>query len=194
MPTDKKVAWCKEEVAAGLQEIEATWFVPPKVVPQFTDAAEVARELSLRQSSSVAALVPNFKGAVRGFDAGVHKINYVLSASEAHNLANVRRPVDESIADFKRIIEERNARGLGTKIVGAVATAFGCTIQGLVPEREVLRLVECLTEAGSDEIALADTVGYANPTQDNGFFRQPRRYSPADLRPLSIRAASAWLM
>jgi hydroxymethylglutaryl-CoA lyase len=29
LPTDKKVAWCKEEVAAGLQEIEATSFVPP---------------------------------------------------------------------------------------------------------------------------------------------------------------------
>ncbi len=170
LPTDKKVAWCKEEVAAGLREIEATSFVPAKVVPQFADAAEVAREAVAVDKLTVAALVPNFKGAVRGFEAGVHKINYVLSASETHNLANVRRPVEESLADFKRIIAERNARGLTTKIVGAIATAFGCTIQGQVPEREVLRLVECLTEAGSDEIALADTVGYANPAQIKRIF------------------------
>jgi hydroxymethylglutaryl-CoA lyase len=94
----------------------------------------------------------------------------VLSASEAHNLANVRRPVEESLCDFKRIVEERNSHGLKTKVVGAIATAFGCTIQGQVPEREVLRLVECLAEAGSDEIALADTVGYANPTQIKRIF------------------------
>ena len=170
LPTDKKVAWCKEEVGAGLREIEATSFVPAKVVPQFADAADVAREALAVDKLTVAALVPNFKGAVRGFEAGVHKINYVLSASEAHNLANVRRPVDESVADFKRIIAERNARGLTTKVVGAIATAFGCTIQGPVPEREVLRLVEGLAEAGSDEIALADTVGYANPAQIKRIF------------------------
>ncbi len=170
LPTDKKVAWCKEEVAAGLREIEATSFVPPKVVPQFADAADVVREVLAIDNLSVAVLVPNFKGAVRGFEAGAHKINFVLSASEAHNLANVRRPVQESVDDFKRIIEERKARGLMTKVVGGIATAFGCTIQGQVPEREVLRLVECLAEAGSDEIALADTVGYANPGQIKRMF------------------------
>jgi hydroxymethylglutaryl-CoA lyase len=170
LPTDKKVAWCGEEVAAGLREIEATSFVPPKVVPQFADAAEVVRAVLAIDNLTVAALVPNFKGAVRGFEAGVHKINYVLSASEAHNLANVRRPVEESVGDFKRIVEERDARGLKTKVVGAIATAFGCTIQGQVPEREVLRLVERLAEAGSDEIALADTVGYANPAQTKRIF------------------------
>jgi hydroxymethylglutaryl-CoA lyase len=170
LPTDKKVAWCKEEVAAGLREIEATSFVPVKVVPQFADAADVAGEALTINKLTVAALVPNLKGAVRGFEAGVHKVNYVLSASEAHNLANVRRPVDESLADFRRIIAERNARGLTTKVVGAIATAFGCTIQGPVPEREVLRLVEGLAEAGSDEIALADTVGYANPAQIKRIF------------------------
>ena len=68
---------------------------------------------------------------MRGFEAGVHKINYVLSASEAHNLANVRRPVEESLGDFKRIVEERNTRGLKTKVVGVVsenAPAYPATV------------------------------------------------------------------
>jgi hydroxymethylglutaryl-CoA lyase len=165
LPTDLKVAWCRDEVAAGLAEIEVTSFVPASVVPQFADGLEVAREAVKIEGLSVAALVPNFKGAVRGFEAGVEKINYVLSASEAHNLANVRRSTQESVDDFRRIIEERDARGLKTKVVGGIATVFGCTIQGAVPEDHVLRLVDKLAHAGCDEIVLADTVGYANPAQ-----------------------------
>ena len=170
LATERKIAWCREEVAAGLKEVEVTSFVPPSVVPQFVDAAEVAQAAVAIDGLAVAALVPNLKGATRGFDAGVGKINVVLSASEAHNLANVRRSTAESVADFGRIIAERKARGLATKVVAGIATTFGCTIQGHVPEAQVLRLVESLAAAGADEIALADTVGYANPAQVKRIF------------------------
>jgi hydroxymethylglutaryl-CoA lyase len=170
LATERKIAWCREEVAAGLKEVEVTSFVPPSVVPQFADAAEVAQAAVAIDGLAVAALVPNLKGATRGFDAGVGKINVVLSASEAHNLANVRRSTAESLADFGRIIAERKARGLATKVVAGIATTFGCTIQGHVPEAQVLRLVESLAAAGADEIALADTVGYANPAQVKRIF------------------------
>jgi hydroxymethylglutaryl-CoA lyase len=133
LATERKIAWCREEVAAGLAEVEVTSFVPPSVVPQFADAAEVAQAAVAIDGLTVAALVPNLKGATRGFDAGVGKINVVLSASEAHNLANVRRSTAESLADFGRIIAERKARGLATKVVAGIATTFGCTIQGHVP-------------------------------------------------------------
>ncbi|HEX4557413.1 MAG TPA: hydroxymethylglutaryl-CoA lyase [Xanthobacteraceae bacterium] len=170
LATERKIAWFHEEVAAGLREVEVTSFVPPSVVPQFADAAEVAQAAVAIDGLVVAALVPNLKGATRGFDAGVGKINFVLSASEAHNLANVRRSTAESVADFGRIIAERKARGLATKVVAGIATTFGCTIQGHVPEAQVLRLVESLAAAGSDEIVLADTVGYANPAQVKRIF------------------------
>jgi hydroxymethylglutaryl-CoA lyase len=170
LATERKLAWCREEVAAGLKEVEVTSFVPASVVPQFADAAEVAQAAARIDGLAVAALVPNLKGATRGFEAGVDKINFVLSASEAHNLANVRRSTAESVADFGRIIAERKARGLATKVVAGIATTFGCTIQGHVPEAQVLRLVESLAAAGSDEIVLADTVGYANPAQVRRIF------------------------
>jgi hydroxymethylglutaryl-CoA lyase len=170
LATERKIAWCREEVGAGLAEVEVTSFVPPSVVPQFADAAEVAQAAVAIDGLAVAALVPNLKGATRGFDAGVGKINVVLSASEAHNLANVRRSTAESLADFGRIIAERKARGLATKVVAGIATTFGCTIQGHVPEAQVLRLVESLAAAGADEIVLADTVGYANPAQVKRIF------------------------
>ena len=80
MLTETKLAWCRAEAAAGVREIEVTSFVPPSVVPQFADAMEVAREASRIPRLTASALVPNLKGSQRALDAGVHKINFVLSA------------------------------------------------------------------------------------------------------------------
>ena len=108
-PTDQKIAWIRAEAAAGVREIEVTSFVPPKLVPQFTDAEEVVRESLKIPGLSVMALIPNLKGAERGFALGVHQLNFVMSVSRTHNLKNVRREREESIADLKRIVEARNA-------------------------------------------------------------------------------------
>ncbi|MBX6425214.1 MAG: hydroxymethylglutaryl-CoA lyase [Variibacter sp.] len=172
LSAEQKLAWIRKEAAAGVRHFEATSFVPPHVIAQFADAAEVARGALAIEGIEAAVLVPNLKGAQRAFDAGVPKVNYVLSASEAHNMANVRRTTDESIADFRRIIAERNARGLKdrVKVNAAIATAFGCTIQGEVPEKRVVAIAETLAAAGADEISLADTVGYANPAQVRRLF------------------------
>ena len=91
LPTAQKIAWCREEALAGLKEAEVSSFVPAKVVPQFADAAAVTAAALAVKGLNVAVLVPNYKGAVRAMDAGAHKVNYVLSASEMHNQANVRR-------------------------------------------------------------------------------------------------------
>ena len=168
----QKLRWIAQEAAAGVRHFEATSFVPPSVIPQFADAAEVARGALAVAGIEAAVLVPNLKGAQRAFDAGVPKVNYVLSASEAHNMSNVRRSTDESIEDFRRIIAERDARGLKGKVVvnGGIATSFGCTIQGQVPEKRVVEIAEILAEAGAEEVSLADTVGYANPAQVRRLF------------------------
>jgi hydroxymethylglutaryl-CoA lyase len=170
LPTARKIAWCQEEALAGLTEAEVSSFVPATVVPQFADAAEVTAAALAVKGLNVAVLVPNYKGAVRAMDAGAHKVNYVLSASEMHNKANVRRTTDESLEDFGRIIAERKARGTSTKIVGGIATVFGCTLQGDVPEARVYEIVQRLTELGADELIIADTVGYANPSQVKRIF------------------------
>ena len=172
LPTEQKLEWCRAEAAAGVREIEVTSFVPAKVVPQFADAEEVARAALGIPDVEVSALIPNLKGAQRGFDLGVPMLNFVVSASEAHNKANVRRTTDDSIAEFRKIIAERDARGLKGKarIAGAVATAFGCTIQGQVPEPRVIEVASLLAQAGADMIYLADTVGYGNPAQVRRLF------------------------
>ncbi len=168
---EQKLEWCRREAAAGVREIEVTSFVPAKVVPQFGDAAEVAAGALKIGGLEASALVPNLKGAERAYEIGVRKINYVLSASEEHNLANVRRTTAESIEDFGRIIALRNERAPGAKVGSGIATAFGCTISGAVPEKRVVEIAAKLVELGADEIVVPDTVGYGNPGQVRSLMR-----------------------
>jgi hydroxymethylglutaryl-CoA lyase len=166
LETEQKLEWCRRAAAAGISEIEVTSFVPAKVVPQFVDADAVARGAVAMGGFTAAALVPNLRGAERAFDSGVAKVNYVLSASEEHNLANVRRSTQESVEDFVRILRRRDEVGKGRVKIGCgIATAFGCTIAGAVPEERVVALAGTLAGAGADEVIVADTVGYANPRQ-----------------------------
>src|SRR5688572_6813406 len=90
VPTETKKKWITDEFAAGVREIEVCSFVPVKLIPQFSDAAEVVGHALTLQGLTVAALVPNMKGAEKAIENRVHKINYVISASESHNRANVR--------------------------------------------------------------------------------------------------------
>ncbi|MBV8963672.1 MAG: hydroxymethylglutaryl-CoA lyase [Hyphomicrobiales bacterium] len=166
LATERKLTWCRRTAEAGIREIEVTSFVPAKVVPQFGDAEAVARGAIALGGFTASALVPNLKGAARAIATGLPRINYVLSASEEHNLANVRRTTEESLADFGRIVALRNAAPGPRVTLGAgIATAFGCTIQGAVPEKRVIELAIRLAEAGADEVIVADTVGYGDPGQ-----------------------------
>jgi hydroxymethylglutaryl-CoA lyase len=171
VPTAIKKKWCEDESRAGIREIEVCSFVPVKLIPQFADAAEVVAHALTLQDLVVAALVPNLKGAQRAIELGVHKINYVVSVSESHNRANVRRSTEKSAAEFEQIVAlcRASARD-GTKIVGGLSTALGCSIEGRVPQENVRRLAERLARAGADEIILADTVGYADPASVRRLF------------------------
>ncbi|MDR5774139.1 MULTISPECIES: hydroxymethylglutaryl-CoA lyase [unclassified Caballeronia] len=168
----QKLEWCARMVDAGVTDIEVTSFVPPKIVPQFADAVEVATGALAIDGLHAAALVPNLKGAQRAFDVGLNKVHYVLSASNEHNLKNVRRSTAESVEDFVRIAAARDELGRRVVLGAGVATAFGCTIAGEVDEGIVLGLVETLIEAGAQEITIADTVGYANPAQVYALMRR----------------------
>jgi hydroxymethylglutaryl-CoA lyase len=173
MPTAEKLAWLEAEAAAGMPEMEVCSFVPPKLIPQFVDAAEVCERALKIPGLSVTALIPNLKGAERGIAVGVHKLNYVISISESHNQRNVRRSRDESVADFRRIVELVRSVDAAKrpKLAVGLSTALGCTIEGVVPESEVVRYAEIMAEAGADELAVPDTVGYATPAQVRRLFK-----------------------
>lgn len=177
VPTAVKQRWIADEFAAGVGEIEVCSFVPVKLIPQFADAADVVAHALTLKGLTVAALVPNLKGAERALELGVHKINYVISVSESHNRANVRRSTEESAQDFERIVAlcRETPEGRRPIVVGGLSTALGCTIEGRVPEERVRALALRLVAAGADEIILADTVGYGDPAHVRRLFGAVRQ-------------------
>src|SRR5438105_8179660 len=186
MPTETKLAWLDAEYAAGVREIEVTSFVPPKLLPQLADAEAVVRHALTMPGLTVSALIPNSRGAERGLALGVHEMNFVLSVSEGHNRSNVRRGTNESIEDFRRVVQlcrERGGEGR-PRINCGLATSFGCTIEGDVDEDRVRRIAGEVAEAGADGIILADTVGYGQPAAIGRVFRRVI----ADVAPLPVAA------
>ena len=172
--TATKLEWIALEAAAGVSEIEVGSFVPAKLLPQMADSAAVVAGAKMIPDLHVSVLVPNLRGAESAMTAGADQLNYVLSVSEAHNRANVRRSVQESIDDFSRIIALRNSRPeyRSIRVAGGLATAFGCTITGRVTLSKVLAVAQALVDIGADELAIADTVGYGNPAQCREMFRE----------------------
>lgn len=174
MRTADKFRWIDALVASGLREIEVCSFVPPQLMPQMADAAEVVRHALAHPGVTVLALVPNLRGAESAFKAGVHKITIPVSASAAHSLVNVHKTREEMIEQVRAIARLRDDIAPGVKIEAGISTAFGCTIQGVVAEDDVVWLVaECIA-AGADESGLSDTTGMANPAQVKRLFERVR--------------------
>ena len=172
MPTAQKLEWLHAAHAAGLREIEVGSFVPPRLLPQLADTAELVAAALALPGLVTSVLVPNLKGAQRALDSGCHAMLLPLSASHAHSLANLRKTPDEVVAEIAAIRALRDAAGSRCLIEVGLSTAFGCTLQGKVEEREVLRLLQTVLDAGADRVGLADTVGYADPEQVRRLFEQ----------------------
>lgn len=174
VPTAHKLAWIQAAHAAGIREIEVGSFVPPKLLPQLADTAELVAFAKTLPGLCVSVLVPNLKGAERAMDSGADWMLLPLSASHAHSLANLRKTPDQVVAEIAALVEARRVRGSNIRIEVGLSTAFGCTIQGRVAVDEVLRLLQAVVALGVDRVGLADTVGYADPRQVGELFAKAR--------------------
>ena len=174
LPTAQKLQWIQGAYDAGLREIEVGAFVPPKLLPQLADTAELVAFAKTLPGLMVSVLVPNLKGAERAMDSGADWMLLPLSASHAHSLANLRKAPDDVVAEIAAMVEARRARGSNIRIEVGMSTALGCTIQGKVEVGEVLRLLKAVVALGVDRVGLADTVGYADPRQVGALFAQAR--------------------
>ncbi len=163
VPTGQKIELIDRLSATGVAKIEATSFVSPKAVPNLRDAAEVMAAIHRNPLVTYVALVPNARGAERALAADVDEIVLVVSASETHNRANVRRSVAQSFAGFREVFDV--LRGSRVGVVGAIATAFGCPFEGSVPETQILDCVARYLELGVAGVTFGDTTGVANPAQ-----------------------------
>ena len=170
LPTGRKLEWIRSAYDAGQREIEVGSFVPPRLMPQLADTAEVLAYANTLPGLRASVLVPNLKGAERAIEGRAHLMLVPLSASHAHSLANLRKSPDEVVGEIGRIRAARDAAGSPTLLEVGISTAFGCTIQGRVEPAQVLRLVQAVLDAGADRVSLADTVGYADPAMVRQLF------------------------
>ena len=174
LPTAQKLQWIQGAYDAGIREIEVGSFVPPKLLPQLADTAELVAFAKTLPGLVVSVLVPNLKGAERAMDSGADWMLLPLSVSHAHSLANLRKAPDDVVAEVGAIVAARRALGSAIRIEVGMSTAFGCTLQGRVEDDEVLRLLRAVLGLGVDRVGLADTVGYADPRQVGELFAKAR--------------------
>ena len=167
MLTADKRAWVAAQYAAGCREMEVGSFVPPRLLPQLADTAEIVRYATGLEGLCVAALAPNLRGLRDAIANGAHKVTLPFSMSETHSLKNLNRThaqVIEEIGACVAYLRELPAEARPQFEV-SLSTAFGCTLEGAVSEHRVLSIAEQLVGIGVDEVSLSDTTGYGNPQQ-----------------------------
>jgi hydroxymethylglutaryl-CoA lyase len=161
VPTKEKINMINSLIEAGVPRIEFSSFVSPRAVPQLADVNEVLVGLNRTTDTILAALVPNARGAIRACEAGVDEIIVFMSASESHNLKNVNRTVDESLAGFDDVA--KIAGDAGIPVHGVIATALGCPFEGDVPVEKLSYIAKHYRELGFTGLGLGDTTGMATP-------------------------------
>ena len=162
VPTDDKVALIDALSSCGYAKIEVTSFVSPKAIPMLRDADEVMGRIQRVPGVEYTVLVPNLRGAERAFEARADELNLVMSMSESHNRANLRMGMAQSFAALSDII--KRAEGLAAINV-SLSTAFGCPMEGEVPEAVVLGYAQRFLDAGVRGLTICDTTGMAHPAQ-----------------------------
>ncbi len=181
VPTDLKVRFIDAATDAGFPKIEAASYAHPRYLPQFADTEEVLRRIRRGPGVAYLGLVPNEKGLDRALEHchrgyGPDAIGTILSASEPHNQANVKRSIAESRTEIEAIC--RRALKEGVRVIGGIATSFGCPIQGDVPHEAVAALAAWYADLGVQEVLFGDTTGMANPSQVEPFFTRMRAELP----------------
>lgn len=161
--TADKISLIDQLSLAGFSRIEAGSFVSPKAIPALRDGEQVFQGIRRRTGVIYVALIPNLKGAQRAVASGADELNLVLSASQTHNLANMRMRCEASLAAFGEVVNF--ASEYPVRLNGSIATTFGCPFEGKIDEDRVLDLVDAYLALGVQGITLADTTGMANPRQ-----------------------------
>lgn len=164
LTTEQKIELIDAMADAGFPVIEVGSFVSPKAVPQMADTDEVYKGIKRKS------------GVDRAIACGCTKVKLNVSASVAHNLANLNRTPAQSVAGFAECVEKANAAGIG--ISGSISMAFGSPWDREIPIQDVKDIVDAYLKVGIDEISLSDASGMAYPTQVYDICTEMRRCYP----------------
>ncbi|MCL2578425.1 MAG: hydroxymethylglutaryl-CoA lyase [Oscillospiraceae bacterium] len=160
---EDKASLVERLAGAGVKVIEAGSFMSPKAVPQMAGTDDVFRAVKQRGGVEYRALIANEKGVARAAECGCNKVKLNVSASRAHNLANLNRTPQESVAGFGPCVHLAKENSI--EISGSISMPFGSPWEREIPVSQVEEIVEAYLAVGIDEISLSDAAGVACPTQ-----------------------------
>ena len=163
LTAEEKTELIEQMIGAGFKVIEVGSFVSPKAVPQMANTDEVFLALGQREGVQLRALIANERGVDRAVACGCSKVKLNVSASKAHNLANLNRTPQESVAGFKACVEKAEANGI--EVSGSISMAFGSPWDREIPVEDVKDIVRAYLAVGVTEISLSDASGMAYPSQ-----------------------------
>lgn len=161
--TQEKIELINKVSDAGFKVIEVGSFVSPKAVPQMADTDEVFKKIDKKAGVEYRALIANLKGVERAAACGCKKVKLNVSASVAHNLANLNCTPSASVERFASCVEKARKSEIG--ISGSISMAFGSPWDKEISIDNVKNIVEAYLKVGIDEISLSDASGMAYPTQ-----------------------------
>ncbi|MFD4248221.1 hydroxymethylglutaryl-CoA lyase [Amycolatopsis thermoflava] len=161
LPTARKVAVVRELLAAGVPSVEIGSMARPDLVPPLADTLDVIRALDPDELARCWVWVATPRHVERAAEAGAVNFQYCLSASDAHNRANIGRSTEDSLAAMPRAVDA----AAGGRIQLCIATSFTCPFEGAVPEERVLAIARDPRAEGAGDIVLCDTLGQAVPAQ-----------------------------
>ena len=169
IPTEIKLRIIDGIVASNINRIQLTSFVSPRAIPQMKDAAEVATAcLKKYPEKKFYALVPNLHGAENAAQCGLKEVSAVISVSESHNIANVRKTLAESFNQLKEMV----ATFPKVHIILDAATAFGCPVEGVTSYDKLKSYMQRAQDLGIDTSTVCDTIGIAHPNQVKEYFNR----------------------
>ena len=162
IPTEDKIKLVDELSLCGFAKIEVTSFTSPKAIPMLRDAEEVMGKIKRVPGVEYTVLVPNLRGAERALESRADEFNLVMSTSETHNLANLRMGREKSFSGLAEVIHYIDGK---VPINVSLSTAFGCPMEGDVPQEAVESFVQRFADLGVRGVTICDTTGMANPVQ-----------------------------
>ncbi|HQK54149.1 MAG TPA: hydroxymethylglutaryl-CoA lyase [Sedimentibacter sp.] len=163
LTTSEKLKLAEGLINAGFKVIELGSFMSPKAVPQMADTDELFRHFNNVEGVELRALVANKKGVERAINCGCGKIKLNVSASKKHNLANINKTPEETVAGFAENVDLALENGL--EVSGSISMPFGSPWEGVIPIKDVEEIVEAYLRVGIKEISLSDAAGVATPRQ-----------------------------
>jgi hydroxymethylglutaryl-CoA lyase len=178
--TEDKLKLIDLILAAGFRRLEAGSFVNPKKVPQMADGDAVFAGLPARDDATFIALALNPRGVERAIQAGAREINYVFCASDGFSIRNNGGTVEETFAVWPDVAAM--AKAGAARLSATISTAFGCPFDGEVDVARVVDVAERCASQDIFELALADTIGVAAPSDVRARFRAVKAAIPAHIQ------------